>query len=93
MNTSGSEPGSKPRASRLNLAGEPIIVRLTPALGHGVPIDGLKVVARRGWFATRPSGAENFDKIYAKSFVDLAHPDTNVAGARTIVGRATGSSA
>ena len=56
-----------------NLAGEPITAKLTRAPGNGAPIGGLKVVARSGWFAARPSGTENIYKIYAESFKDEAH--------------------
>jgi phosphoglucomutase len=75
-----------------SLAGEPIIAKLTRAPGNGAAIGGLKVVARRGWFAARPSGTENIYKIYAESFVDQAHLDTLVAEARAIVDRAMGCS-
>ena len=50
------------------LAGEPITAKLTRAPGNGAPIGGLKVVAKSGWFAARPSGTENIYKIYAESF-------------------------
>ena len=75
-----------------NLAGEPIIAKLTRAPGNGAPIGGLKVVARRGWFAARPSGTENIYKIYAESFVDEAHLAAIVAEARAIVSGAMGCS-
>jgi phosphoglucomutase len=75
------------------LAGEPITARLTRAPGNGASIGGLKVVARGGWFAARPSGTENIYKIYAESFVDQAHLDTIVAEARAIVDRAMGVAA
>ena len=74
------------------IAGDPIIARMVRAPGNGAPIGGLKVVARRGWFAARPSGTENIYKIYAESFVDQAHLDTIVAEARAIVDRAMGFS-
>jgi phosphoglucomutase len=67
------------------LAGDPIISKLTRAPGNGAPIGGLKVVARRGWFAARPSGTENIYKIYAESFVDQGHLDTIVAEARAMI--------
>ncbi len=51
-----------------NLAGEPIVAKLTRAPGNDAPIGGLKVVAKSGWFAARPSGTENIYKIYAESF-------------------------
>ncbi len=50
------------------LAGEPIVLRLTRAPGNDAPIGGLKVVAENGWFAARPSGTEDKYKIYAESF-------------------------
>jgi len=59
------------------LAGEPIVARLTRAPGNGVAkgaaIGGLKVVAKNGWFAARPSGTEEIYKIYAESFRGAAH--------------------
>jgi phosphoglucomutase len=73
-----------------NLAGEPITAKLTSAPGNGAPIGGLKVVARNGWFAARPSGTENIYKIYAESFKDQAHLDRIVDEARRMVNRALG---
>ncbi len=70
------------------LAGEPILSKLTRAPGNGAPIGGLKVVARSGWFAARPSGTENLYKIYAESFRSEAHLGEIVEEARRIVGRA-----
>ncbi|AOW49734.1 phosphoglucomutase (alpha-D-glucose-1,6-bisphosphate-dependent) [Acetobacter ascendens] len=55
------------------LAGEPIISTLTNAPGNGAAIGGLKVSAKDGWFAARPSGTENVYKIYAESFKSEAH--------------------
>jgi phosphoglucomutase len=49
------------------LAGEPIVDKLTAAPGNGAPIGGLKVVAEHGWFAARPSGTEDVYKVYAES--------------------------
>jgi phosphoglucomutase len=70
------------------LAGEPIIAKVTRAPGNGAPIGGLKVVARSGWFAARPSGTENIYKIYAESFQDRTHLDAIVTEARAIVDNA-----
>ena len=50
------------------LAGERIHTVLTHAPGNGAPIGGLKVAAKSGWFAARPSGTENIYKIYGESF-------------------------
>ena len=55
------------------LAGEPIEAKLVRAPGNGEPIGGLKVVARNGWFAARPSGTEDVYKIYAESFLSDDH--------------------
>ncbi|MCM2321899.1 MAG: phosphoglucomutase (alpha-D-glucose-1,6-bisphosphate-dependent) [Oligoflexia bacterium] len=55
------------------LAGEPILQKLTRAPGNGASIGGLKVVARNGWFAARPSGTENIYKIYTESFLGKEH--------------------
>jgi phosphoglucomutase len=38
------------------LAGKPIIGRLTYAPGNKAPIGSMQVVAASGWFAARPSG-------------------------------------
>ncbi|MGA2206721.1 MAG: phosphoglucomutase (alpha-D-glucose-1,6-bisphosphate-dependent) [Terracidiphilus sp.] len=55
------------------LAGEPIQQILTRAPGNGAPIGGLKVLAKSGWFAARPSGTEDIYKIYAESFQGPDH--------------------
>ena len=55
------------------LAGEPIIAKLTRAAGNGAEIGGLKVVADNGWFAVRPSGTEDLCKIYTESLRSEAH--------------------
>jgi phosphoglucomutase len=70
------------------LAGEPITAKLTSAPGNGAPIGGLKVLAKNGWFAARPSGTENVYKIYAESFKDEKHLQAIVAEAQRIVGAA-----
>lgn len=71
-----------------NLAGEPIISKLTRAPGNNAPIGGLKVVAKSGWFAARPSGTENIYKIYAESFQGQTHLDAIVSEAQDIVNAA-----
>ena len=70
------------------LAGETITAKLTRAPGNDAPIGGLKVVAKSGWFAARPSGTENIYKIYAESFRDEAHLDAIVEEAQQIVNNA-----
>jgi phosphoglucomutase len=71
-----------------NLAGEPIIAKLTRAPGNGAPIEGLKVVTRNGWFAARPSGTEAVYKIYAESFKDEAHLEAILGEAQEMVNSA-----
>jgi phosphoglucomutase len=71
-----------------SLAGEPITAKLSRAPGNDAPIGGLKVVARSGWFAARPSGTEAVYKIYAESFKDETHLDTLVSEAREMVNAA-----
>jgi phosphoglucomutase len=56
-----------------DLAGEPIDAILTRAPGNDQPIGGIKVIAKSGWFAARPSGTEDVYKIYAESFVSDDH--------------------
>ena len=75
-----------------NFAGEPITAKLTAAPGNHAPIGGLKVVAKSGWFAARPSGTENLYKIYAESFKSQAHLNAIVSEAREIVNNALSSS-
>ena len=91
-------PAQKARLAKLSpdsveasqLAGESITATLTTAPANGAPIGGLKVVARTGWFAARPSGTENIYKIYAESFKDQAHLDAIVREAQAIVDRSLG---
>ena len=68
------------------------MTKLTRAPGNRAPISGLKVVARSGWFAARPSGTEAVYKIYAESFKDEAHLDAIVNEAQEMVNKALGSS-
>jgi phosphoglucomutase len=67
------------------LAGEPIEQILTTAPGNNAPIGGVKVSARGGWFAARPSGTEDIYKIYAESFHDEAHLRRLISEAQSIV--------
>ncbi len=55
------------------LAGEAIAAKLTRAPGNNQPLGGIKVVAKNGWFAARPSGTEDVYKIYAESFRSEDH--------------------
>jgi phosphoglucomutase len=68
-----------------SLAGEPISAILTKAPSNGAAIGGVKVVAKSGWFAARPSGTENVYKIYAESFGGEVHLSQILSEARTMV--------
>ena len=70
------------------LAGEPILAKLTRAPGNGAEIGGLKILSENGWFAARPSGTEDVYKIYAESFRDEAHLARIVDEAQAIVAAA-----
>jgi len=74
-----------------DLAGEAIIAKLTRAPGNNAPIGGLKVVAKNGWFAARPSGTENIYKIYAESFSSESHLHAIVSEAQEMVNKALDS--
>jgi phosphoglucomutase len=68
-----------------NLAGERIQSVLSRAPGNNAPIGGVKVIAKSGWFAARPSGTENIYKIYAESFGGEDHLHRIVEEAQGIV--------
>jgi phosphoglucomutase len=71
-----------------DLAGEPILAKVTKAPGNNASIGGLKVVTKNGWFAARPSGTENIYKIYAESFKGEAHLNEIVSESQKIVNNA-----
>ena len=71
------------------LAGDPITAKLTRAPGNGAEVGGLKVTTANGWFAARPSGTEDVQKIYAESFRDEAHLNRIIEEAQAIVAAAT----
>ncbi|MCW2711199.1 MAG: alpha-D-glucose phosphate-specific phosphoglucomutase, partial [Marmoricola sp.] len=70
------------------LAGEPIIDKLTEAPGNGAKIGGLKVTTESAWFAARPSGTEDVYKIYAESFKGPDHLAAVQAEAQEVVSAA-----
>lgn len=74
------------------LADEPIVAKLTKAPANHAPIGGLKVVAKSGWFAARPSGTENIYKIYAESFKGESHLNVIIREAQEMVSNALGQS-
>ena len=67
------------------LAGEPILAKVTRAPGNNAAIGGLKCVTANGWFAARPSGTEDIYKIYAESFLNEEHLKSIEKEAVTIV--------
>jgi len=67
------------------LAGDPIIARLSEAPGNGAAVGGVKVVTEFAWFAARPSGTEDVYKIYAESFRGPEHLKLVQAEAKKIV--------
>ena len=89
-------PAQKKLLSSLNtesvkareLAGEPIVAKLTKAPGNQAPLGGLKVVTQNGWFAARPSGTEDVYKIYAESFKGKEHLNQIFEEAQKIVSAA-----
>ena len=70
------------------LAGEPIVAKLTRAPGNDAPIGGLKVVTENAWFAARPSGTEDVYKVYAESFRGPDHLAQVQEEARAVVSAA-----
>lgn len=78
-----------PQQVRLtDLAGEVVERIITDAPGNGAPIGGLKVSAKSGWFAARPSGTESTYKIYAESFGGADHLHRILGDAQRIVDEA-----
>jgi phosphoglucomutase len=74
------------------LAGEKIQSVLVKAPGNGAAIGGIKVSAKSGWYAARPSGTEDIYKIYAESFGGAEHLQRVLEEAQAVVDRAIGSS-
>ncbi len=71
MAKTGKDPGEIYK-SLTERFGNPIYERID-APANGEPIGGIKVVARNGWFAARPSGTEDIYKIYTESFKSREH--------------------
>ncbi|MGZ5249660.1 MAG: phosphoglucomutase (alpha-D-glucose-1,6-bisphosphate-dependent) [Caldimonas sp.] len=74
------------------LAGERIESVLVSAPGNGAAIGGIKVIAKSGWYAARPSGTEDIYKIYAESFSGAEHLQRILKEAQEVVDRAIGAS-
>ncbi|HEY5046592.1 MAG TPA: phosphoglucomutase (alpha-D-glucose-1,6-bisphosphate-dependent) [Rhizomicrobium sp.] len=75
------------QVSATTLGGEPIEVKLARAPGNNQPIGGIKIGAKNGWFAARPSGTEDVYKIYAESFRSEDHLALIQQDVQAIVGR------
>jgi len=73
------------------LAGDPIVAKLSHAPGNDAAIGGVKVVTEHAWFAARPSGTEDVYKIYAESFRGAEHLKLVQAEAKQIVDAALGA--
>jgi phosphoglucomutase len=76
---------SPQQISSQDLAGEKIQTVLTHAPGNNAPIGGIKVIAKNGWFAARPSGTEDIYKLYAESFRGADHLRSILEEAQTLV--------
>ncbi|MGH8684622.1 MAG: alpha-D-glucose phosphate-specific phosphoglucomutase, partial [Nitrosospira sp.] len=76
-----------------DLVGEKIQTILTHAPGNDAAIGGIKVIAKNGWFAARPSGTEDIYKIYAESFHGTDHLHRILEEAQAIVGDALATAA
>ncbi|MDH2443530.1 phosphoglucomutase (alpha-D-glucose-1,6-bisphosphate-dependent) [Amnibacterium sp. CER49] len=72
------------------LAGDPIVAKLSKAPGNDAAIGGVKVASEAAWFAARPSGTEDVYKIYAESFKGPEHLKAVQEEARRIVDAALG---
>jgi len=75
------------------IAGENVQQILTEAPGDHNAIGGIKVTAKNGWFAARPSGTEEIYKIYAESFLGQDHLRRIQEEAQTIVSETLARSA
>ncbi len=84
---------SPQQVTATELAGEPIVAKLTQATGNGAAIGGLKVVTEHAWFAARPSGTEDKYKIYAESFLGADHLARVQEEAQALVSEVLGGNA
>jgi phosphoglucomutase len=71
--------------SATELAGDPILEKLSHAPGNGAAIGGVVVRTENSWFAARPSGTEDVYKIYAESFRGADHLKQVQSEAKAIV--------
>src|SRR5690625_7754493 len=49
-----------------DLAGDPIVRKITNAQANNAPLGGLKEKREHGWIAARPAGTEEVNKTYAE---------------------------
>ena len=82
---------SPEQVTATELAGEPIVAKLTSAPGNGAALGGLKVTTESAWFAARPSGTEDKYKIYAESFKGAEHLAEVQKAAQALVSSVLGS--
>lgn len=71
-----------------SLAGDTITKIETHAPSNGAPLGGVKVSTANSWFAARPSGTEDVQKIYAESFTSPDHLTEVLEAAQDIVATA-----
>lgn len=83
---------SPEQVTATELAGEPIVAKMTEAPGNGAAIGGLKVTTENAWFAARPSGTEDKYKIYAESFKGEEHLKQVQQEAQALVSEVLGNS-
>lgn len=67
------------------LAEEKITQVLTCAPGNNERIGGLKIETDNGWFVARPSGTEDFLKVYCESFISEDHLQKIIKEAEKII--------
>ncbi|QTH59431.1 alpha-D-glucose phosphate-specific phosphoglucomutase [Corynebacterium hindlerae] len=83
---------SPEQVTATELAGEPIVAKMTEAPGNSAAIGGLKVTTENAWFAARPSGTEDKYKIYAESFKGEEHLKQVQQEAQALVSEVLGNS-
>lgn len=72
------------------LAGATVTAIESTAPGNGAPLGGIRVRTEDAWFAVRPSGTEDVQKIYAESFVSEDHLGQVLAQAQDLTASALG---
>ena len=66
---------------------------LAQTVPNGAAIGGLKVITEHGWFAARPSGADDIYKIYADRFRGAEHLRRIACDAQAIIDATLGANA